>query len=346
MKSENQKEEKIPSSRIKAFFANPVTRNLFRITLFLLIVIIGLNFALKNYFHVREFKIPTAAERIEAIGKIPSGQGALPRAFIPGDDFIPMGKPGAADWLSANPEAGQTFKQYLNGSYNKVTAKKNKLYFLPLGDFKPEEKKYLELVAKFCTFFFQMEVKKLPKIKIPREKFTHRKNGNITQILSGDILKFLIPRLPADAYFLVAITMTDLYSSPEMNFVFGEAALFDRTGAYSFFRTMGKRFNKSTVKDFRRGCHIMAHEACHMFGLYHCIYFKCLVNGANSRQEMDRTPLMLCPVCLRKLYNNIGFDILKRYKELADFFQKHGFTTEYSWTKKRLKKVVGARNSG
>ena len=31
----------------------------------------------------------------------------------------------------------------------------------------------------------------------------------------------------------------------------------------------------------RRSCKVLAHEACHMFGIEHCVWFRCLMNGSN-----------------------------------------------------------------
>jgi len=53
----------------------------------------------------------------------------------------------------------------------------------------------------------------------------------------------------------------------------------------------------------------MAHETVHMFGLKHCIYYECLMNGTMSAQEGARKlNNTLCPVCLSKLQSNLKFD--------------------------------------
>lgn len=66
----------------------------------------------------------------------------------------------------------------------------------------------------------------------------------------------------------------------------------------------------------------MCHEIGHMFGLPHCIYYECLMNGANqdTLDEFKRRPMLLCNVCLRKLQYRIGFDITKRYKDLMALY--------------------------
>jgi len=60
------------------------------------------------------------------------------------------------------------------------------------------------------------------------------------------------------------------------------------------------------------------------------------MNGGNSLQEMDLSPLHLCPICLQKLQWNLGFDIRKRYKKLRDFYEKQGMNDEAMWIQKRL----------
>ena len=53
-----------------------------------------------------------------------------------------------------------------------------------------------------------------------------------------------------------------------------------------------------------------------MFGLKHCVYFSCLMQGSMHDEEAEKKPLFLCPVCFRKLHSNMGFSIIKRYEGL------------------------------
>jgi archaemetzincin len=61
---------------------------------------------------------------------------------------------------------------------------------------------------------------------------------------------------------------------------------------------------------------VALHEICHMFGLGHCIFFKCLMNGTACLQENELRPPHLCPICLHKLQLCIGFDLVVRFQEL------------------------------
>ena len=82
------------------------------------------------------------------------------------------------------------------------------------------------------------------------------------------------------------MAITDLYPRDEWNFVFGLASIKDRTGVFSFARYDPRFFEPKEYipkydEIFWRAAGVMAHETCHMFGMRHCIYFDCLMNGSN-----------------------------------------------------------------
>src|SRR4030095_8181193 len=89
----------------------------------------------------------------------------------------------------------------------------------------------------------------------------------------------------------------------------------------------------------RRSCKVLVHETTHMFGITHCIYFSCVMNGSNHLEESDRRPFHLCPVCLRKLHHNVEFDVLKREGDLLEFYRQNQFSGEAQWTSRRLEKI-------
>ena len=67
----------------------------------------------------------------------------------------------------------------------------------------------------------------------------------------------------------------------------------------------------------------MSHEICHVFGLSHCQFFCCSMNTSSSVLHSDTQPLLLCPVCLRKLQLSLDFRIKERYKKLLEILLKH-----------------------
>src|SRR5438067_4081842 len=284
-----------------------------------------------------------------AIGDLSGLAIILQRTFTPDRDaFDPIPKPGPNDWLAVHDEPGQTFDEFKASQPNRPMQTRRVIYLQPLGDFVPERSPSFDKLQKFADAFFAMEVKALPPIKIDNSKLTTRRNpytGN-PQILTGDVLSFLKARVPADACCILAITMEDLYPEPSWNFVFGQASLRDRVGIYSFARYDPAFYGEARAAGYetlllRRSCKVLAHETGHMFGLAHCTYFNCLMNGSNHLAESDRRPLHLCPVCLRKLQWSIGFEVRKRYTELERVDRAAGFTDEVDWLSRRINTVRG-----
>lgn len=80
----------------------------------------------------------------------------------------------------------------------------------------------------------------------------------------------------------------------------------------------------------------MCHEIGHMFGMLHCCFYECLMNGSDDLEESDEHPIFLCPVCLRKLQMACKFDIERRYQQMIMFMASKGMTVEESWLQQRL----------
>src|SRR5204862_2614996 len=130
------------------------------------------------------------------------------------------------------------------------------------------------------------------------------------------------------------------------NFVFGQASVRERVGVYSFARYDPAFYGEARPPGYetlllRRSCKVLAHETSHMFGLAHCTFFNCLMNGSNHLAESDRRPLHLCPVCLRKLQWSIEFDVLERYRSLERVARTDGFIEEADWLNQRIKILRG-----
>lgn len=68
---------------------------------------------------------------------------------------------------------------------------------------------------------------------------------------------------------------------------------------------------------FERIAKLILHEAVHMFGILHCCYYRCLMNGSSTLDEVDSKPPYLCGMCLKKLHLVLGFDPVQRYVKLA-----------------------------
>ena len=191
-------------------------------------------------------------------------------------------------------------------------------------------------------------VRLLPAFLPTAEQFAPRSNPRFgqRQILTTAVEAFLCTRLPRDAYCLLGVTMADLYPAPSWNYVFGEASLNERVGIYSFVRYDPKFWGDARTDRYReiilqRSCKVLAHEIGHMFGLPHCIYYSCVMNGSNHMDEADSCPQHVCPVCLRKLHRCLGFDAVKRYEQLRRFYHRHGWTSDETWVDRQLGKAGG-----
>ncbi|MBI2388735.1 MAG: hypothetical protein HYV09_03875 [Deltaproteobacteria bacterium] len=273
------------------------------------------------------------------------------RPAFGGHGFAPMPEPGPSDWLSAHPEPGQTFAEFVASSPNVPDAKRRALTMMPLGDF-TDGVIAPELLRDWAGAFFAMPVRLLPSLSVDDaiaagvRTRTNASTGK-RQLRTGDVLMLLRRWLPADAFSLSAFTLEDLYPEESWNFVFGQASLRERVGVFSFARHDPAFFGAPPRAggeglQLRRALNVMAHETGHMFGLQHCIYFACLMNGSNHLAETDRRPFHACPVCLHKLARSIGFDVMERYRTIEAVLRRVGFVDEAQWTRARLAELGAA----
>lgn len=298
---------------------------------------------------VRSGPVPT---REQAIGDLTRAT-PLERAAFEDDAsfFQPIRKPDSGDWLAEHDEPGQTVREYrLALSALKPTPEQKALHVLPLGQFQPGTAPSLAKLREFCAAFFGMETRlmgSVPLEKVPAKRRIFGQSRKL-QLLTTDILQWLPGSKPKDAYAIVAVTMEDLYPEEAWNFVFGQATLHGGTGVFSFARYDPafygeKRDEQTQALILKRSCKVLAHETGHMFGLMHCVFFECLMNGSNHLDETDARPMHLCPVCLRKLQLSAGFDLVKREEALLKFFEANAIKDEAEWSQRRLEKFRAAQ---
>lgn len=266
--------------------------------------------------------------------------------FQSSSDFQPMPKPKPGDWLSQHHEPGQTFEEFVSSHPNRPDGIRYKLYLQPLDRFPEGGSPSLKLLDQFMQAFFCMNVDTLAVLAQSKQSFRTRVNPYTQnkQLLTGNVLATLQEQLPHNAFCLLGITLRDLYPSPAWNFVFGQASYTGRVGVFSFARydpafyyvARGDGFRQLLLK---RACKVLAHETGHMFGMHHCIYYSCLMNGSNHLAESDARPLHLCPICLRKLHYSIGFNPTDRYQQLCSFYQRVGFKDAATWLQNRLHNI-------
>lgn len=241
--------------------------------------------------------------------------------------------PQSGDWLAVHYEPGQTFEQYLAAKPTRSDQKLNTIYIQPIGEFTTKQQKVVELSAEYISVYFNLPVKILNNISssaIPsRARRTHPSWG-MKQILTTYLLdELLLPHRPDNALAMLGLTAIDLWPGHGWNFVFGQASLHERVGVWSLYRNGNPDESAEMFRlCLRRTIKTAVHEICHILTMQHCIDYECIMNGSNHREESDRRPLYLCPICLKKLCWNLGIDPLKRYQKLEAFCNKIGFQKE------------------
>lgn len=247
--------------------------------------------------------------------------------------FDPLSKPEEGDWLAKYHEGGQTFDEYVASRKEPLRKTYSELHVVPLGDFTPSQKKLLESTRDFMQRFFEMPVVTLggiPLDDIPQDAQRMRDNGRRRQLLTTHLLyDVLKPHCSQKAAALLGFVADDLYPADDWNYVFGQASLDQRVGVWSLYRNGNSDGDEEEYRlCLLRTLKTAVHETGHMLGIPHCIAYSCGMNGSNHRDESDRKPLEFCPECQAKLWWTCRADPVRRYRQLQEFADKAGLTTE------------------
>nr|XP_022328287.1 archaemetzincin-2-like isoform X2 [Crassostrea virginica] len=270
--------------------------------------------------------------------KVPSEKNA--RFMYPdSESFKQKKKSKSGEWLAQQKESGQNFNQFLS-HINRPGCHRKILYLIPLiFEEEPVPANILRSLSEYAAIFFGLPVKigkKRNMFKdVPNRINEHTHNFQVDASAVLDKME-----VPSDAFCVAGITLCDLYPQPSWNFVFGLANMSKSCGVYSLARYLSNfGYTRNTVYKpeeekggeatfIRRACKVMCHEIGHMYGIHHCVFFECLMNGSNHLQEADTGPSFLCPVCLNKLYYVMKFDIEERYRKMVEFWRSHSLMEE------------------
>ncbi|KAL3448041.1 hypothetical protein BJX65DRAFT_275687 [Aspergillus insuetus] len=91
----------------------------------------------------------------------------------------------------------------------------------------------------------------------------------------------------------------------------------------------------------------VSHEIGHCFGIGHCAYYACLMQGSASLTEDMRQPPYLCPVDLAKLLASTRTSAADRYAALFEFCEREGirelphFAAYAAWLRSSMEQVDG-----
>lgn len=288
--------------------------------------------------------------------------------------FPEIAEEGEDDWPRGK---GQTFPAFMDSrrpliqSYLKNRGASRpkdqrlappKICIQPIG---PVASHLIEALAEGVHAFYGLPCVALSPLSIDKlaskGHTTIRRRGS--QVHAGNINAALRHLLPSDTIVLVGVTMHDLWKG-DMNYLFGLGSYLPDggVGVFSMCRQdnsnpdcetyhgrRGERGPEDEAAMLRRGYATLTHEIGHAFGLKHCVFFSCPMQGANSLEEAEGRNVDLCPVCLRKLLYAVGCESAEgaraRYERLTRFFAKRhedgGFDHHLSWVAARLSAVTG-----
>ena len=256
--------------------------------------------------------VMTKAQRQKAVGTVqdfPNDAMVTYMTKYSEEIFEPKRILSSGDWLKSQREPDQYYQSYKEGKLNIkwVNETRNKIHLFACDNSFTDAQ--LAAYKKYANAFFTgikaVEIMRRGQplsgqpanARVPRKAPRDFLNDEIESRESYDgkqyrccgktgILMKLPAHRPADSYSCLCITMQDLYPGPKWGFCFGWASYTEGVGGFSF-----KRFDPAWdgITDpnaeknlLMRACAIMCHEIGHQFGLRHCIYYECLMNGIMS----------------------------------------------------------------
>ncbi|XP_017495398.3 archaemetzincin-1 isoform X1 [Manis javanica] len=258
----------------------------------------------------------------------------------------------AFDWLLSCPEAPEDFESFHASLLPRKQSPTRKHVYLQPIDLSEGPAGVLLDHLRSCAeaFFLGLQVRCLPSVAAASIHCSSRPSPHSErlQLHTDGILAFLKSSKPGDALCVLGLTLSDLYPCEAWSFTFGKFLPGHEVGICSFARFSGEFLQLGpcasdpalaevaadgpetplqdretlhvSVLGMLQCCKVTCHELCHLLGLGHCRWLRCVMQGALSLDEVLRRPLDLCPVCLRKLQHVLGFKLVDRYKRL------------YAWT--------------
>ncbi|XP_043945707.1 archaemetzincin-1 isoform X1 [Protopterus annectens] len=262
----------------------------------------------------------------------------------------------AFDWFLSCPEAPEDFESFYKAKEErKVRLSKKNIYLQPIGvdETIPWDslnfllgslKTYLE------AFFPGTRVKILSALPASSIQTCTRcpSNTKKLQLHTDGILLHLKKIKPTGACFVVGLLLHDIYPSDHWNYTFGKSFPQHDVSVCSFSRiltdfsqsaitasvstaenqmanendvtTSGWSHSPSfSINEMMQCCKITCHEVCHLYQLGNCRWLSCAMQGVTSKEDLFLRPLHLCPICLRKLHNLLGFKLIERYQKLQSW---------------------------
>jgi archaemetzincin len=206
---------------------------------------------------------------------------------------------------------------------------------LPLGAVGDVDWIRLRATAKFLRLYYGVPVRLLgpvPLAGLPAEASRSGPGGERQYAAPYLLERVIRPRLRRDTMACLAMTNVDLVPGPgwgRIKYLYGFAAVDARVAIASAYRCRSaEQDRRGRREELRRILKTAAHEVGHVLRIPHCTSWACNMNGQNSRFEMDRRPLWLCPDCAAKIAWASQIEPAERYRRLEAFCRDHDLEEE------------------
>jgi len=219
----------------------------------------------------------------------------------------------------------QSLEEYLSSGPRVPDSIQKIIYLLPIGDVDTTYINFLDKERDYLERFFQLEVKLLPAVTINDLKVNNVKTrlhsasqmygkgaeeANDEQIEANSLLKnYVIPNKPKDGIVVLGVTDYDIYN-PKYNYIFGTSDLHDGTGIISTNRLLGE----TSIHN------VLTKQITNIFSIPNTKDYDCLLNFQDTPIQEEMSVSYLSPLALQKLKIAIGFDYLKRFEELEQYW--------------------------
>lgn len=267
--------------------------------------------------------------------------------------FDPLPPPRPTSWRALFDEPGQSYLDYVSTLPRRPDGER--LYLLPLAEMGTAfvvdaEVTYIvrtprpQAMTTLLAAYYGVPATVLPRVELDTLVEPDRVRAGHEQFKAQTLLRATATRVPDDAYSMTSLMVQDVFFDDAQAYGFGFGQHRDGQAVVSFARldpvVSGLAREPDVLERLpARAFKLLVHEVGHTLGFEHCTAHRCVMNGIADLEELDETPLHLCPECLRKLLYVRPMDLRERYAALRGIYAELGLDAPRRWTEDRLARL-------